>query len=484
MARGLALVASLVLGVATLATAHLAGMAVHLAVYATASLAWLVLFTATRGWRPTGNTARLALALGAMLHIAALASAPLHSDDVYRYLWDGAVQRADINPYLLSPDDPRLTDIAPSLRDRINNRSLPTVYPPAAQLAFLASASLPMEPLTSWKLLVGLADVSTAAMLSFVGGPTAALLWLLSPTVLIEVGVNAHVDALAIAWLLGALLALRRHRPGLAGALLGLSAATKLLPMYLLASLRARRTWLAALLVVTAVTLPYVEVGTRVLGSLGEYGRRWRGNDGAFGLIHAAARGAVWIAGKRSAEDATYLGPIAHLVTGRDRTVAYPDELAGGLARLVVLCLFCAALLCVHRRAVAERASEAERALRITGAGVLAFLLLTPVLHPWYALWALPVLALDGRSTRITWASAWLLATAPLGYVPLPEYLVTGLWHEPLWPRLIAHAPALAIVVLGAPAVLASSWAARRLDRKDADPPPQETNPCAPLSPS
>src|SRR5262250_1727548 len=33
------------------------------------------------------------------------------SDDVYRYQWDGRVQRAGLNPYVVTPDDPDLESL-------------------------------------------------------------------------------------------------------------------------------------------------------------------------------------------------------------------------------------------------------------------------------------------------------------------------------------------------------------------------------------
>ena len=53
----------------------------------------------------------VALALRALL----FAAPPILSSDVYRYVWDGRVQAAAINPYLFVPADPALAAPMPPL---------------------------------------------------------------------------------------------------------------------------------------------------------------------------------------------------------------------------------------------------------------------------------------------------------------------------------------------------------------------------------
>ena len=62
-------------------------------------------------------------------------------DDVYRYVWDGKVQRAGVNPYRFAPDAPQLSALRDTDWARINNRSLPTIYPPLAEAHRIALSS-------------------------------------------------------------------------------------------------------------------------------------------------------------------------------------------------------------------------------------------------------------------------------------------------------------------------------------------------------
>ena len=82
------------------------------------------------------------LAVAIAMRLPVLLAPPFLSSDVYRYVWDGRVQVAGINPYRYVPADPAL----PPLRDaaifpHINRADTArTIYPPAAQLVFQAVA--------------------------------------------------------------------------------------------------------------------------------------------------------------------------------------------------------------------------------------------------------------------------------------------------------------------------------------------------------
>jgi hypothetical protein len=246
----------------------------------------------------------------------------------------------------------------------------------------------------------------------------------LCPLVPVELVLNAHIDGLGVALMVGALIAAERGRRAGAGALLGLATAVKLLPILLLPVLRQRRALFAFACAIALCALPYLGARDRLAGSLGEYTRRWRANDGAFALIHAAVEVAVR---PTPLVHPVRPGPrLARLLTGRDRDEVYPDEAVNLLARLLAFggCLTAIAL-----------AMKAQRpALVLVEVALGGFLLLSPTLHPWYVLWVLPLVALGAQP-------AWLAlaALAPLGYLPIAEWRETGAWHEPGWTRLIEH---------------------------------------------
>ncbi len=394
----------------------------HLLLYVAAGLAWVAAAVVVQ--RLPSSRAQLAIvALVALaLRAPAWIAAPAHSDDVHRYRWDGKVQRAGINPYRYPPDAPELAWLRDAEWRRINNPSLPTIYPPLAEAAFAASPSLAW-----WKLWLAVADAAVALLLYMgLADRRRVVLWAWSPLVVIEVAMNGHVDALGVALLVGGLMAWERRRAATAGALVAAAAAVKLLPVVALVGMRRRRTVVAATVVALALALPYAAAGPRMTGSLGEYSRRWRVNDGALALLYAGAERLVAHTRFASRYDMASSPRLARLVTGRDRDTLFPDEVASFVARVWAGALF----LAVVAWALWRRAT----ALRLTEAAIGAFLLLTPALHPWYVVWLVPLVALGG-----SWAWTVLAVLAPLGYRPLDVWLMGGAWRDPIWTRLLEH---------------------------------------------
>ena len=107
------------------------------------------------------------LATAILLRIGALTAPVYLSDDIFRYIWDGRVQAAGINPYRYIPTDTNLA----ALRDEtifpnINrNNYAPTIYPPIAQMLFFVATRLG-ETVTAMKLvLVAVEAIGIGALL-------------------------------------------------------------------------------------------------------------------------------------------------------------------------------------------------------------------------------------------------------------------------------------------------------------------------------
>ncbi len=418
---GAALVALTWAAIAT-AGALPASLPRHLLVYVAAGLAWLTASLVVLRLPSTRAQLALIAVVAVALRVPAWLSPPAHSDDVYRYAWDGHVQRAGINPYRFAPDAPELAALRDDGWARINNRALPTIYPPLAEAAFAAAPSL-----GAWKAMVALGDLGVALLLYMgLAERRRLVLWAWSPLVVMELGMNAHVDALGVALLVAGLLAWQRGRTSAAGALVAAAAAVKLLPVVALLGMRRRKTLVAAVVVAVALALPYAAAGPRMSGSLGEYSRRWRVNDGAFALLYIAAERLVAHTRFGGRYDMADSPRLARLVTGRDRDTLFPDEVASFVARLWAGAIFVAVIAwALWRRATAARLTEVA---------IGAFVLLTPALHPWYVVWLLPLVAIGG-------SPAWLVLAllAPLGYRPLDGWLAGGPWRDPVWTRALEH---------------------------------------------
>ena len=133
--------------------------------------AWIAFGCAA--WLLRKVTLKLAVGLilvgGIALQVVAMTGPPRNSSDSYRYIWDGRVQAAGIDPYLYAPVDQGVarlrndflwsgtgpghygdcaagepvstTDPADSLVagcSKLNRIKVPTVYPPVAEAYFLA----------------------------------------------------------------------------------------------------------------------------------------------------------------------------------------------------------------------------------------------------------------------------------------------------------------------------------------------------------
>ncbi|HEV2337106.1 MAG TPA: hypothetical protein VGS13_16485, partial [Stellaceae bacterium] len=97
-------------------------------------------------WRAPASRRDLALigAVAVAMRVIVLAAPPFLSSDVYRYVWDGRVLAAGINPYRYIPADPHLAPLRDeTIFPRINRSTYaPTIYPPAAEAIFFAATRI------------------------------------------------------------------------------------------------------------------------------------------------------------------------------------------------------------------------------------------------------------------------------------------------------------------------------------------------------
>lgn len=444
----------------------------QLGLWSLAGLCWLAGLwlwrraAASGGWSWRSVAFVGALAILMRLPALVLPIGVVHSNDVYRYFWDGAVQRAGLDPYAGSPESPIYDAVRrdhPDLYEHINHRHLPTIYPPVAQAAFNFAVRLaPAAPLKidstvggalwRWRAVCGAGELGLLLLLGMLLGRAGVdrrwvALPALCPLPVIELWVNAHADWLGLLLLAAALRfwpreGAYRWAKGSAlvgGALLMLAMLVKPLAGAVLPALLRRRLRsgllvamaVGALLAAAAAWWPYRAAGLHVMPSLGEYGRRWRSNDGAYALVHRAAESIVqW-----RFQPPAYLpwepwqSPrLAQFVTGRDRDTVFPDELANFFARAFTSAL----LLGLVGVGLRLRLAAPQLGLLLLS----GYALLTPTLHPWYLLWPLLLapLWLEAAAPVLI-----LTALAPIAYVPLPAEWAGQGHHEPLGWRLVEH---------------------------------------------
>ena len=226
-----------------------------------------------------GRAALAVIFIAAVVARAIALPAPaILSTDVARYVWDGRVQAAGVNPYRYVPADPQLA----SLRDQaiypnINRADYAvTIYPPVAEMMFFLATRV-SESITMMRLtMIGFEAVTVLALLALLdhdGRPAPrVLIYAWHPLPIWEFAGTGHADAAAMALMTLARLAAARDRRVLTG--VALAAGTLIKPFVLLVAPALWRRWdwrLPVALVVTAVVryLPYLSVGAGVLGYLG-----------------------------------------------------------------------------------------------------------------------------------------------------------------------------------------------------------------------
>lgn len=226
------------------------------------------------------RTLAMILAIAALLRLPVLMAPPYLSTDIYRYIWDGRVEAAGINPYRYIPVDPHLEPLRDAEIFPQINRSgyAPTIYPPLAEGIFLAVTRLGESPTTMKAAMVGFEAIAIALLLRLLASagmpPGRVLVYAWHPLPLWEFAGSGHIDAALLALGVLALSARRAGRAWLAGVALAGAALIKLYPAVLLPALWRRRDWrLPAGFALTVVLgyLPFIGAGWAVLGFLPGY---------------------------------------------------------------------------------------------------------------------------------------------------------------------------------------------------------------------
>ena len=317
--------------------------------------------------RPSSSSClRLIVGFAVVFRLIVLFSPLVLSSDLYRYVWDGRVQRAGVNPYRYPPEAETLA----ALRDtaiypQIIRPVLPTIYPPAAQMLFALMTTIAPDSIRGMKAFMVLFDLITIGVLIRLlkingSDPERVVLYAWSPLVVFEFAGSGHVDALMLPFLLLALQARLTARPGLAGVLLGLATLIKLYPAVLFPALYSRRERRFPLGFGAALVLgylPYVAgAGARVLGYLPGYFGPWEDFNGGLRYFLILA-----------------LSPLT----------ASARDIALGLCAILLLLV---ALFVIRRDVIDHYIQRASYMIS-------AYLLLVPTtFHPWYVIWLLPCL--------------------------------------------------------------------------------------------
>lgn len=375
-------------------------------------------------WRAPDSSHRSAFFLAlafAVAFRAPLGAVPVNAgNDMFRYVWDGRVQRLGYNPYAVLPDDPSLA----STHTDDNTRLMPsghsrTPYPPAAELFF--------------RLVVTLHDSAGAMKASLIACDLLTIFfvwrWLLAtgrsewlvlayawnPLVVLEVAHSGHIDALCALWISACAYFLVRRRTAPAATALALAIATKLLPIVLVPLLwrriRARDAFLGAGLI-AALYLPFA-TGSNPFAALAGVVESNRFNGP---LFQAAA---ALTSAKFAAALAVAFGLLTAIGCRRSLAADNPAAWAWPMA---------------------------------------AALALAPVIYPWYLLSMTPFLLVPATQPLIAWT-----LSVPAVYVVWEIALGGGRWVVP--PAVLAFEYGSVITAIVISKVFSSRWPTANLTR-------------------
>jgi hypothetical protein len=330
----------------------------------------------------------LIFAVAAAMRLAALVSPQYLSDDIYRYIWDGRVAGAGINPYRYIPTDPHLAGLRDTTVFPEINRSTyaPTIYPPAAQAVFFAVTRI-SESVTAMKAaMVGFEAVAMLLLLRLLIGAglpnTRLLIYAWHPLPVWEFAGSGHIDAVLVVLVVLALWARRRGSGALTGLALGIATLAKFYPAVLTPALWRRWDWAMPAVFIAAVILaylPFLDVGWRVFGFLPGYLDE-EGFAGGAGF---------------------YLLGVVRLVIP-----TFPAWLYLAMALIVLAALGLALLF----------AQQPNRDIAGSAALATAFVVLLSPHYPWYFVWLVPFACLvPSRSLLWLTAASVLLYLVPVG---------------------------------------------------------------------
>ncbi len=240
----------------------------------------------------------MVLSCAALLRLMVVFFPPFLSNDMYRYIWDGWVQAAGINPYRYIPADSHLAFLRDAAVFPNINRAdyAHTIYPPTAQIIFVIASSigrlLAIPPVLTMKLAMlafeGIGIWAMIRLLDLAGQPRARILiYAWNPLPVWEFAGSGHVDAIAICFIALALLAMCSAKPGWGAAALAAAVLTKFLPVILLPALWRRWDWKFAAIFISIIAVlyaPYLSVGKAVLGFLTGYSAQ-EGIDSGNGIF-------------------------------------------------------------------------------------------------------------------------------------------------------------------------------------------------------
>ena len=360
------------------------------------------------------------IAAAAIFRLILLPGIPVHENDIYRYVWDGKVSNAGINPYKYPPIQASIKPASQEtdsdyknlkeLRDenskfyrRISFKDISTIYPPFAQAVFALSALIAPVSILLMKLLFVLFDTAVIFLLFAIlkqlkQNPLYIVIYAWNPLVLKEFANSGHYDSLAICCVMAAVYLAIKEKYIFSSLSLGLGVLSKFYPVIFIPFFLVKKQYKAffiCLAVITAGYLPFFIWGNAGPGSVfsgfGTYTQEWANNGFIFHLIHSIS------------------------LTLVNSSFIFPKILCGVI--FLIIWIF----ICLNKQGLAEKMFQA----------VTAMFLLSPVGYPWYFCWVIPFLCIYRRFSLTALSGLLILHyfifTRDFGEVTIGQFKIDNL---------------------------------------------------------
>jgi hypothetical protein len=348
---------------------------------------------------------------GLVLRLSLLIAIPFWSEDFVRFLWDGELVRMGFNPYLELPADFLQTlgdaqnPYLANLLDLMNSPNYFSVYPPLNQAIFyLAALGAEMDPLrgvVALRILIILGEIGVFFVLkklfqAFSIPSSQLILYWLNPLVILELTGNLHFEGFVLLSLLLVVYLLLQSRFAGAGFFWGIAIGIKLLPLMLIPALiafaKTRKSigfWIASFVAIL-VSFAWLLLGDSWMNffqSLRLYQGKFEFNASIYYLLREVG---FWIKGYN--------------------TIATLSKILSGITLISILYF-----------SWKRKPESIPQLVDLWVLIYLIYLVLQPVVHPWYIIPAFGLSLMSNRRTFLIWTFATIFSYQAYGTIGFEE---------------------------------------------------------------
>lgn len=255
-----------------------------------------------RNKNSNGSSLKEILFISIFLRVIVIFVNPVTTDDHYRYLWDGLVQSEGVNPYIFSPLE--LTEVQDEvIYPHVSYPEIRTIYPPVSQILFFISNKLFGHNVFGLKIFYLLFEIG---ILIFLFKSLKLLninsnfiyLYALSPLIIFEFFINAHIDIVILFFLIGSIYFALKINMNLSMLFLGFSVLSKIyslifLPIFILYFFKKNRNikpilisllfFLSSFLII----IFYTDGILNIFLTMNNYMRHWYSNNLLFKILES-----------------------------------------------------------------------------------------------------------------------------------------------------------------------------------------------------